>query len=431
MNPVLWLKNDENLGDSFVPKEGDIHVLVVVPEGEVAAPRDSSELQELMEKAVTKALETRDNKRSVYSLSDLQSEHKERMVKKMRLADDVYILIREPPNTLIPGYTWLNVPEDADDQRAGYMAYLEMHFRQVLEEEELCWLNIAKNKTVLSVSDPRLPFRMSGTADVLLVDHRSTQHRVPLAGVRMVVELKKKVEERHKPQAFGELVAASLKAPGNCTPIGLLTDLNNQWYVSWFNAEKVLTHVSLTHPKNAFDFIAAFIAEPGSATSFSVPFINRPLSKFKIGDFLPQPDDGADEMMENYELMADVVEPEFLMARRVEYAQHLVQSMPIRLERLLATELDDGNVIIIDDDENEDESGEAGHEIRSSEEEEEDTAASAPEEEDGEKDGDVDMTDVEGEGDDSGDDGDENMGFAERWCWDSRVEKSSWEHRVR
>ena len=33
--------------------------------------------------------------------------------------------------------------------------------------------------------------------------------------------------------------------------------------------------------------------------------------------------------MERYELMADVVEPEFLMARRMEYAQHLVQSMPM------------------------------------------------------------------------------------------------------
>ncbi|RLN98624.1 hypothetical protein BBJ28_00023032, partial [Nothophytophthora sp. Chile5] len=215
------------------------------------------------------------------------------------------------------------------DQRAGYMAYLEVHFQRVLKEEKLSWLDVAKNETVLSVRDPRLPFGMSGTADVLLVDCRSTQHLEPLAGVRMVVELKKKVEERHKPQAFGELVAASLKAPLNCTPIGLLTDLNDQWHVSWFNAEKALTHVSLTHPKNAFDFIAAFIAEPGSATSFRVPFIDRPLAKLKIDDFLPQPDDGADEMMERYELMADVVEHEFLMARRVEYAQHLVQSMPM------------------------------------------------------------------------------------------------------
>ncbi|RLN43723.1 hypothetical protein BBJ28_00025844, partial [Nothophytophthora sp. Chile5] len=174
---------------------------------------------------------------------------------------------------VIPGYTWLDVPEDADDQRAGYMAYLEVHFERVLKEKELSWLDVATNKTVLSVRDPRLPFEMSGTADVLLVDLRSTQHRVPLAGVRMVVALKKKVEQRHRPQAFGELVAASLKAPHNCTPIGLLTDLNDQWHFSWFNEEKVLTHVCLTHPENAFDFIAAATAEPGSAT-FSVPFIH-------------------------------------------------------------------------------------------------------------------------------------------------------------
>ncbi|RLN47656.1 hypothetical protein BBJ28_00020762 [Nothophytophthora sp. Chile5] len=196
--------SDENVGevdeDDEASGNGPVNVLVVVPEGEVAAPRDSSDLQELMEKAVTTALETRDNKRSVCSLPELQPEHKERMAKKMRLADDDYIIIDEPPNTLIPGYTWLNVPEDADDQRAGYMAYLEVHFQRVLKEEKLSWLDVAKNETVLSVRDPRLPFEMSGTADVLLVDRRSTQHLEPLAGVRMVVELKKKVEERHKPK---------------------------------------------------------------------------------------------------------------------------------------------------------------------------------------------------------------------------------------
>ncbi|RLN06117.1 hypothetical protein BBJ28_00023744, partial [Nothophytophthora sp. Chile5] len=44
MNPVLWLKNDENFGDSFVPKEGDIHVLVVVPEGAAGSAGGTSEM---------------------------------------------------------------------------------------------------------------------------------------------------------------------------------------------------------------------------------------------------------------------------------------------------------------------------------------------------------------------------------------------------
>ncbi|KAL4093765.1 hypothetical protein PRIC1_011195 [Phytophthora ramorum] len=336
MDPTLWIKNPKHFGDNFQPGEGQVHVLVVVPEGagsQAGVTASIEELGEIVETRVNKVFEDRDKKRSVYSLSDLHTEHRYKMAKKMRLADD-YITFEEPspsPNTRILPYTWLDAPEGADNQRAEYMTYLKTHLKTVLEEKDLSLLDVAKNQTVLSITDPRLPFGMRGTTDVLLVDRRSIQHREPLAGVRMVVELKKKVEQHHKPEAFGELVSASLKAPLNCTPIALLTDLNDQWHFSWFNEKKVLTHISIVHPENAFDFIAAAVAEPASSKPFSVPFIGRELTKFKIDDFLPMPDDGADEMMERYELMADVVEPEFLMERRMEYARQLliVQSMPM------------------------------------------------------------------------------------------------------
>ncbi|KAH7467148.1 Crinkler effector protein 1 [Phytophthora ramorum] len=334
MDPTLWIKNPKHFGDNFQPGEGQVHVLVVVPEGagsQAGVTASIEELGEIVETRVNKVFEDRDKKRSVYSLSDLHTEHRYKMAKKMRLADD-YITFEEPspsPNTRILPYTWLDAPEGADNQRAEYMTYLKTHLKTVLEEKDLSLLDVAKNQTVLSIIDPRLPFGMRGTTDVLLVDRRSIQHREPLAGVRMVVELKKKVEQHHKPEAFGELVSASLKAPLNCTPIALLTDLNDQWHFSWFNEKKVLTHISIVHPENAFDFIAAAVAEPASSKPFSVPFIGRELTKFKIDDFLPMPDDGADEMMERYELMADVVEPEFLMERRMEYARQLVQSMPM------------------------------------------------------------------------------------------------------
>ncbi|GMF66126.1 unnamed protein product [Phytophthora lilii] len=211
--------------------------------------------------------------------------------------EDKYITVDEPSNTCFPQYTWLEVPEGADNQWARYMTYLETRLKNYLDEKRLSLLDVAKDQTALSISDPRLPFNMTGTANVLLVDARLIQHREPLAGVRMVIDLKKKVERRHKAQAFGEL--------------------------------NVLTHLRIVHPKNAFDFIAAAVAELANLKPFSVPFIGRELTKFKIGDFLPMPDDGADEMMERYELMADVVEPEFLMARRKEYARHLAQSRPM------------------------------------------------------------------------------------------------------
>ncbi|KAG6619959.1 Crinkler (CRN) family protein [Phytophthora cinnamomi] len=179
------------------PSTDQIHVLVVVPEGagsQAGVTASIEELGEIVETRVNKVFEDRDKKRSVYSLSDLHTEHRDKMAKKMRLADD-YITFVEPspsPNTRILPYTWLDVPEGADNQRAEYMTYLKTHLKTVLEEKDLSLLDVAKNQTVLSITDPRLPFGMRGTTDVLLVDRRSIQHREPLAGVRMVVELKKK-----------------------------------------------------------------------------------------------------------------------------------------------------------------------------------------------------------------------------------------------
>ncbi|KAK1938753.1 hypothetical protein P3T76_008828 [Phytophthora citrophthora] len=220
-------------------------------------------------------------------------------------------------------YTWLDGAES--DQRAQYMTYLETNLKDLLAEHTLSLLDATEGEKTLSISDPRLPFDITGgTTDAILVDNGSIQYFDPLAGVRMVIRLKKKVHEHHKPQAFVELVSASLKSEVECTPIGLLTYLTEDWR---FNEKKVLTQNHISHPKNAFDFITAAVAEPGGSKRLSVSFIDEELTKLRIDDFLPKPPSFASEMMERYELMADVLEPEFLKERRVEYAQHLVKLM--------------------------------------------------------------------------------------------------------
>ncbi|GMF19806.1 unnamed protein product [Phytophthora lilii] len=170
---------------------------------------------------------------------------------------------------------------------------------------------------------------MDGTADVLLVNRRAKNPLNKLAGIRVVIELKKKVDSSHFAQALGQLASCSLKAPLHCYPVSLLTDLNDHWHFSWFTEERIVAQVTLNYPKNAIDFIVATVSEREGSIPFRVPFIAPPLKKLKVDDFLPMPSDGADEMMERYELMADELEPEFLTERRMEYAQHLVQSMPM------------------------------------------------------------------------------------------------------
>uniref|UniRef100_K3X578 Uncharacterized protein n=1 Tax=Globisporangium ultimum (strain ATCC 200006 / CBS 805.95 / DAOM BR144) TaxID=431595 RepID=K3X578_GLOUD len=170
---------------------------------------------------------------------------------------------------------------------------------------------------------------MNGTANVLLVNRRSTNRLIKLAVISLVIKLKKQVEPSHRAQAFSQLVGCCLKAPLHCYPLSLLADLNNVWHFSWFNEAHMVAEMTLRHPKNAFVFIEAAVAEREGSIPFHVLFTPRLLKKLKLGDFVFQSDDGADEQMEKWELMADELDPEFLQARRAEYAAHLVRPMPM------------------------------------------------------------------------------------------------------
>jgi hypothetical protein len=233
--------------------------------------------------------------------------------------------------------------ENGQSQKNGYMVYLKQHLATLLhggnflladmvKKVKKQWMNIIKanDKGVLTIEDPRLPFRMNGTADVLLIKGRKVNPLITLADLCMVIELKNKVEKAHVPQAVGQLVSCSIKAPLNCYPLSLLTDLNDHWHFSWFSDKHVLTQVTLQYPKNAFEFIKAAVLNRTESPPLPPSFIPGAFKTIKVDDFLPHPVDArAEEMMERYELMADVVEPEFLIARRIEYGQHLVQSMPL------------------------------------------------------------------------------------------------------
>jgi hypothetical protein len=314
------------------PSTDEIHVLVVVPEGATsgmsAAPIPLT--AEQVEMSMNKVLKEHDEKEPTRSFSDLNTAMEERIVKKMRLTEDIPD-VKEPVDTSIRGYSWIpKIAESEASQRAGYMAYLQEHLKTLMDRGNFLLDDIANDKAVLSIVDPRLPFPMKGNADVLLINRTSKNPLIRLAGVCLVIELKKKVEPGHVPQAIGQLVSCSIKAPLNCYPISLLTDLNDHWHFSWFSDKHILTQVTLQYPKNAFEFIEATVLQRTESRQITLSFIPGPFKVIKVDDFLPQlVDAGAEEMMERYELMADVVEPEFLMARREEYAQHLVQSMPM------------------------------------------------------------------------------------------------------
>ncbi|EEY52986.1 Crinkler (CRN) family protein [Phytophthora infestans T30-4] len=317
------------------PKVKQIHVLVVVPEQDGTISNDMSAVTtpltvEQVEMSMNKVLRERDEKASAYSFSDLNTAMEERIVKKMRLTENIPD-VKEPVDTSIAGYSWIpKIVESEESQRAGYMAYLQQHLKTLIDRGDFLLDDIAGDKSVLNIVDPRLPFAMKGTADVLLINRTAKNPLIKLAGVSLVIELKKKVEPGHVPQAIGQLVSCSMKAPLNCYPLSLLTDLNDHWHFSWFSDKHVLTQLTLRYPKNAFRFIEAAVLRRTESAPPPPSFMPGSFKTIKVDDFLPQPVDArAEEMMERYELMADVVEPEFLMARRMDYARQLVQSMPM------------------------------------------------------------------------------------------------------
>ncbi|GMF11184.1 unnamed protein product [Phytophthora lilii] len=226
----------------------------------------------------------------------------QRIVKKMRLTESVPTDIDEPEDTFIPGYMWIpEVPENGQSQRTGYMVYLQQHLATLLNGGNFVLADIANDNGVLTIEDPTLPFRKNGTANVLLIKGRRMNPLITLAGVCMVIKLKRKVEKAHVPQAVGQLVSCSMKAPLNCYPLSLLTDLNDHWHFSWFSDKHVLTQVTLQYPKNAFRFIEAAVLRRTESAPLPPSFIPGPFKTIKVDDFLPQPDDDrAEEMMERY-----------------------------------------------------------------------------------------------------------------------------------
>ncbi|CAK4653255.1 unnamed protein product [Aphanomyces euteiches] len=258
----------------------------------------------------------------------MDSPKKHRLLRKMALKQTV-IGMEEPSDTSIPVFKWNEeLDENHEHQRAQYMAYLETQLTTLLDKFTL--KDVANNKSILNTVDPRLPFGISGTADVFLVVKSKASNVIQLSGLCLVINLKKKVESCHLGQAIGQLVCASIKTPHDCSPMSLLTDLNDTWVFSYFSDKNVLTHIEFHYPKNAIDFIKATVEEQAEHAALPLPYLSAPFKKMRVDDFLPRFVDGhAAEMMENFELMADELEPQFLTAKRIEYAQNLVQSMPM------------------------------------------------------------------------------------------------------
>jgi hypothetical protein len=91
-----------------------------------------------------------------------------------------------------------------------------------------------------------LPLRLAGTTDAVVVDRFSIMAMFPECHIRIVFELKKRVENKDRFQALAELTTADLRF--NYAVLTVLTDLNDTWVFFWFEQKKVRM---LTLPRNS------------------------------------------------------------------------------------------------------------------------------------------------------------------------------------
>ena len=107
---------------------------------------------------------------------------------------------------------------------------MEDHFSHDLSSHGLCFAFVESKHHLLDVVDERLPFNLTGGADVLVLQDLgiwTTQNVIHFPGLRLVIELKKDLEqdiERHEGQAIAEVIAVNMRAPDKSAFV-LLTDL--------------------------------------------------------------------------------------------------------------------------------------------------------------------------------------------------------------
>jgi hypothetical protein len=242
---------------------------------------------------------------SSFSFNDLQTAVTQ-IGCKIEYPDFVCPIINEDEN--IAGYEWKeNMSEDHQLQREGYMDYLNTHLASRLPRRYHI-IDVAMNKKLLTLDDPRIPYKLVGGTDVIITS-APKENALVIVGTAFVIKLKNSQErvDASYPQAIAQLVSADAKNCQSFGAISVLTDLNNAWIFFWFSENKIMQVLFMKNPKIAFDFIVQILAqqvEIPSGSDIQIPGLNRPLKKVKFDDICPPLVNGSlVEQYENLELL--------------------------------------------------------------------------------------------------------------------------------
>ncbi|GMF48339.1 unnamed protein product [Phytophthora fragariaefolia] len=294
-----------------------VHVLVVVPDGAVGSASETSKLDQLIEKVDKmndKLDKTMLGKRKVCHSSASSS-----------LLDDLHVRLRASRALT------------EEQQRERYREYVEVNIGDAPAKNKLCVYSVEKGedgKDILSADVPGHDIKLVGRTDMIILSDQVLENRLELEmlpDVRLIIEVKQKVERHSVSQAVSELIALDIRA---AEPVmALLTDLQKYWQFFWVtdptNNRGTIESVTICDPSKAFAVIKTLLASGAGAVA-SLPCFQEPIKRLKIYEFLASIGEGGGtsirESIERYYDIASILGPDMDMARAV--ARQVTRSIP-------------------------------------------------------------------------------------------------------
>ncbi|EGZ05333.1 hypothetical protein PHYSODRAFT_356210 [Phytophthora sojae] len=231
----------------------------------------------------------------------------------------------------VKGFTW-DMKLSEEKQKDEYREYVDSNIGELLQEEKLCVFGVENTTDILRVVVNDSNIELRGRTDLLILSDivmESADYALDLPEVKMLIEVKKKVERQSVFQAMSELIALALLADDPV--VALLTDFNGDWRFFWVagkeNNTTCVNKVNITNPGEAFELIRQLL----KPTDIMTPVLQDPVKRQKLSRVLPSISEASEsggirESIERYYDIASCLGPDLDMARAV--ARQVTRSIP-------------------------------------------------------------------------------------------------------
>ncbi|KAJ8577036.1 hypothetical protein ON010_g2170 [Phytophthora cinnamomi] len=324
------------------PSTDQIHVLAVVPEGAGGSVSEASKIDQLVEKVDKMYEQTVLGKRKVYRHSSASSTLLTEL--NVRLQATRAVRFATGDLTHAAPFRWESISDERgqnialteEQQRERYRAYVEINIGDVLTRNRLCVYGVEKGKDILKAEIPGHNIELVGRTDMIILSDLVLENPLDLGmlpGVRLLIEVKRKVKERAISQALSALIALDVLVD---EPVmALLTDLTDHWQFFWvsdtINNHGNIRSVTIRDPSEAFAVIRTLLNQsPSADAEIRLPCFQEPVKRQKLSRVLPSiaeaSGSGIRECIERYYDIASMLGPDIEMARSV--ARQVTRSIP-------------------------------------------------------------------------------------------------------